>query len=175
LLPLLERGCAVMGIDPSATGLTIAKRYLNDRGLRACLVEGFFEDVPIAQTFDAVIFSYYSYAAIPMRRRRIEALRKAASLLKPGGHVVVSYAAPGVRPRPALVRLAQMSAALTRSDWRLEPGDVVSDNRDQLPSYSFVHIFSTGEVELEASAADLQVVYDRRSGDNTVVITLCRR
>jgi SAM-dependent methyltransferase len=173
LLPLIERGCRVTGIDPSNTALEIAGRLLADRGHSATLLTGFFEDSPIANSFDVVIFSYYSYAAIPMARRRIAALQKARALLEPGGHVVVSHAAGGARPRPLLVRLARWAGALTRSDWRLEPGDLVwSEPVDRL-SISYSHLFENGELEREARAANLTVAV-RRVADGAVVAVFAR-
>ena len=134
LLALLERGCRVTGIDPSRQGLAIAEHLLRDRGLTAKLIEGFFEDTPVAYGFDVVIFSYYCYAAIPVAFRRIAALKKAAALVTRGGYVIVSHAAGIRRPRPILVGLGRIAGALTRSDWRLEPGDLVADAREQVPS-----------------------------------------
>jgi hypothetical protein len=51
LLPLAERHCNVTGIDPVASSLDTTTCSAN--GLSASLVEGFFEETPIAGTFDA--------------------------------------------------------------------------------------------------------------------------
>jgi SAM-dependent methyltransferase len=174
LVPLIERGCQVMGIDPSREGLTIAERMLHTRGLSATLTCGFFENLEITHTFDVVIFSYYCYGEIPMASRRIAALTKAAALVKPGGHVVVSHAAGVGRPRSALVRLGQVAGTLARSDWRLEPGDFVSDSRQRSQSFSFTHEFEDGELEREAATADLRVVFRHVGDDMTVVAVLTR-
>src|SRR3954454_8977624 len=104
LLPLVERGCRVTGVDPSRSGLAIAERLLQARGMSAPLIHGFFEDMMLASTFDVVVYSYCCYATIAMGRTRIAALAKAASLLTPGGHVVVSFAAQTRRPRAGLTR-----------------------------------------------------------------------
>ena len=172
LVPLVERGCQVTGIDPSREGLAIAARLLQRRGLSATLTRGFFENLDIAHTFDVVIFSYYCYGEMPMACRRIAALTKAAALVKPGGHVVVSHAAGIGRPRSILVRLGQIAGTLTRSDWRLEPGDFVSDSRQRSQSFSFTHEFEEGELEREAVAANLRVVHRQVAEDNTVVAVL---
>ena len=174
LLALVERGCRVSGIDPSGGGIAIAQLLLRARGVPATWIEGFFEDTPIPYGFDAVIFSYYCYAAIPMASRRIAALKKAAALVDPAGHVIVSHATGIERPRTVLVRLARFAGALTRSDWRLEPGDLVSDNREHVPSYSLTHVFEAGELEAEAAAANLRVVFDCRAEDDTVVTVFTR-
>jgi SAM-dependent methyltransferase len=173
LLPLVRRGCHVTGIDPSNTALTIAERTLRAEGLSATLINGFFEDTPISQIFDAVIFSYYSYSLMPVARRRIAALAKAAALLKSGGHVLVSHQKPTSRPHALLVTLGRMTGAVTRSNWRIEPGDLVWDNRGARPSFSYTHVFEGRELEREATAACLRVVC-RRVTDDGVALVLTR-
>src|SRR5579859_4915696 len=79
LLPLVERGCRVTGVDPASSALSVAQRVLRQRHFSADLIEGFFEDVMISGSFDVVMFSYYSYSFIPESARRIRALRKAAA------------------------------------------------------------------------------------------------
>jgi SAM-dependent methyltransferase len=175
LLPLAARSCRVTGLDPVRSSLDIARRMLATRGLDASLVEGFFEETPLEGAFDAVIFSYYCYSVIPELRRRTGMLQKAASLLKGTGHIVVSVGSTDARPHAWLVRIGQLSGALCRSDWRVEPGDLVWNNRQSAPSYSYTHAFEPGELEREAQAANLAVVYRHTSQDNTTVVVLSRR
>ncbi len=172
LVALGQRGYQVTGIDPSERAITEARRRLLERKLSASLIAGFFEDAPVSGRFQAVIFSYYSYALIPVSRRRIEALKKAARLVAPGGHIVVSHAANIIPPRAFLIQLAQLSGRLFGSDWRLEPGDVVWDNRTTRPSYSYTHTFQPGELEHEAAAADLTPVFRETTADQSVVMVL---
>ena len=172
LVALAQRGYQVTGIEPADAAIREARRMLRDRNLSAPLIEGFFEDAPVSGAFDAVIFSYYCYASIPVSRRRIEALKKAAGLLRPGGHIVVSHAASTVPPRAVLITLAQLSGRLCGSDWRLEAGDVVWDNRTLRPSYSYTHAFQPGELEHEAAAAHLKPAFRETTADQSVVMVL---
>jgi SAM-dependent methyltransferase len=174
LLPLAERNCRVTGIEPVRAALDIARRMLAERGLSAALIEGFFEDASIVGVFDAVIFSYYCYSVIPESRTRVAMLRKAAGVLKTGGHIIVSVASNTPRPNQILVRIGQLSGTVCRSDWRLEPGDLVWNNREGHPSYSYTHAFMPGEIEREATAAGLTVVSQRQAEDNTIVTVLAR-
>lgn len=169
LVALAERGCQVTGVEPSDSAIDQAQRLLQERHVPATLVKGFFEDVPVPGAFDAVIFSYYCYAFIPVSRRRTDALRKAAALLKPGGQVVVSHASGTSRPRAVLIRIARMVGALSGSDWRLEAGDVIWENRRSRPSYSYTHAFAPGELEREAAAAGLTTVFQEATADGAVV------
>ena len=175
LLPLAERSCRVTGLDPVRSALDIAKGMLDTRGLDASLVEGFFEEAELEGAFNAVIFSYYCYSVIPESRRRAVMLQKAASLLKGTGHIVVSVGSTDVRPHAWLVRMGQFSGALCRSDWRIEAGDLVWNNRQSTPSYSYTHAFEPGEIDREAQAANLAVVYRHASQDHTTVCVLARR
>jgi SAM-dependent methyltransferase len=152
LLALAERRCRVTGVDPANVAIDRARRALDRRGHSAALIEGFFGDVNVPGCFDAVTFLCYSF--IPESGRRIASLQKAAGLLRPGGHVLVGYEA-GPRPRPVLVRLARVVGACCGSDWRLEPGDVVSTLGRTL---KYQHNFQDREIEAEAASAGLVAV-----------------
>src|SRR4029453_7212897 len=156
VIPLIERRCHVTGIEPAAAALDRARQVLRARQLPATLIEGFFEDVAIPGRFDVVMFSYFSYSYVPEARRRIAALRKAASCLTAGGRILISYP-PLAGPHPLLIRVARATAAICRTDWRLEPGDHVSIQSSALRGYA--HAFADGEIEREARAAGLDVVH----------------
>ena len=158
LIPLVEQHCRVTGVEPATSALNFARRALRERELQATLIEGFFEDVPLSGSFDAVMFSFYSYSYIPESRRRIAVLRKAAAHLAPGGHILISYP-PMLQPRPILIKLARASGAICRSDWRIEPGDVVTIQNGSFGGYA--HAFRPDEIEMEAEAAGLRFAYRR--------------
>jgi SAM-dependent methyltransferase len=174
LLALAERGCRITGVEPSGTAIEQARRALGTRHAASTLVPGFFEDARLCGTYDAVIFSYHCYAFIPVSARRIESLRKAASLLAPGGHIFVSYASGAARPRSVLINAARLVAAICRSDWRLEAGDLVWENRGRRPTYSYTHAFRSGELEQEAAAAGLGMVCSDVTASGSLVAVLTR-
>ena len=166
--PAVERGCRVTGVEPASSALEIARRIVRERQPPVALVEGFFEDVPVAGRFAVVMFSYYSYGYIPESRRRIGVLRKAATHLSAGGHILLSYPAT-TRPRPVIIRMARAVGALCGSDWRLEPGDFVFQAGGH---YDYTHAFGPDEIATEAAVAGLRVVYRRDYPDATVTIAL---
>ncbi len=167
VIPLVERGCEVTGVDPASKALNVARRALRDRQLTATLIDGYFEDVDLTGPFDVVVFSYFSYSYIPQSRRRVHALRKAASLSTSGGRIVVSY--PRLPPpHPALIRIGRATAALFRRDWRLEPGDHISVHGGALRG--FAHSFAEGEIERETAAAGLEIVSHVRHPDPVAVL-----
>jgi SAM-dependent methyltransferase len=169
VIPLVERRCHVTGVEPAAAALNIAREMLRARQLPATLIEGFFEDVAVPGRFDVVMFSYFSYSYVPEARRRIAALRKAASCLTEGGRVLISYA-PLPRPHPLLIRVARATAAICRTDWRLEPGDHIAIQDSALRGYT--HAFADGEIEREAQAADLDVVHHVRYPDPVAALQM---
>lgn len=162
LIALAERGCHMTGIDPAGAALLVGQRALQQRQLSATLVEGFFEDTPLVGTFDVVLFSYYAYALVPESRRRIDALHKAAALLRPGGSILISYRYSPSRAQGLLIKCSSVMGALCRSDWRLEDGDVVSVMREDVVFYR--HYFGDGDLEKEAAAAGLRPTL--RGGSN---------
>ena len=166
-----ERGCRVTGVDSVDLAIGECRRILASRDLTAELVQGFFEDAHVTGAFETVVFSYYCYAAMLGTSRRVDALRKAAGLLKSGGHIIISHAVGNVPPRRILIQLGRLAGRLAGSDWRLEPGDLVWSNPGTAPSYSCTHVFAEGEVEREARSAGLQVDL-RQVADNTAVFVL---
>ena len=169
VIPLVERHCQVTGIEPAAVALGKARKVLRARQLPATLIEGFFEDVAVSGRFDVVMFSYYSFSYMPEARRRIAALRKAASCLTAGGRILISYP-PLPGPHPLLIRVARATAAICRTDWRLEPGDHVTIQSSALRGYT--HAFADGEIEREAQAAGLDVVYHARYPDPVAALQM---
>jgi hypothetical protein len=109
-----------------------------------------------------------------MSARRVEALKKARGLLNPGGHVLISHASGTRRPNGVLISLARTAGRLWRSDWRLEPGDIVWDNRRRGSSYSYTHAFGPGELEAETTAAGLTPMFTEVAGDGSLVMLLQR-
>ena len=169
VIALIERGCHVTGIEPAAAALGLARKALCARQLSATLLEGFFEDVAIPGTFDVVMFSWHSYSYVPEARRRIAALRKAASCLTAGGRILISYPLR-TGPPPLIIRVARATAAICRTDWRLEPGDHVRMQGGAFRGYT--HAFADGEIEREAQAAGLDVVYHARQPDSVAALQI---
>lgn len=159
LLSLQDRGCVVAGIDPSERALAICRRHLQQQGRHADLIHGFFEDTATPGPFDAVLLSYYCYSLIPMSARRVAVLRKAVAALAPGGRILLSYELER-RPGPLLTTLARCSGVIARSDWRVEPGDLLQREPRGLPGirYSYEHIFTPEELTAELTAAGLVAI-----------------
>lgn len=94
---------------------------------------------------------------IPKSRRRIDVLRKARGNLAPGGRVLISCVGHRERRHSRLFELVKIGARLRRSDWQPEEGDIVYPMMG--PRFHYEHIFVPGEVEAEAAAAGLRVIF----------------
>ena len=161
VIPLVRMGCDVVGIDPVREVVAAARRALDRRGLRASIVDGYFEDAQIRGRFDVILFSNHCYSYIPERRRRVEMLRKAADQLTSRGRLLVTYIAS---PSPAgtrSLRAMQSVARLTRSDWQPEAGDRLEPLDGARGSFAYEHLFRPGELEAEAHDAGLTVLPHR--------------
>ena len=168
MLALLDLGCRVTGVDPSAATLAIARRVVDSR---ASTIHGFFEDVRLKDRFDVISFSWYTYSYIPGSSRRISVLRKAAKHLAPGGRILVSYYRHEEPPRSRLSWIAGAVGHLTRSDWRLEAGDVLRPLDDASGLFHYRHVFGPGEFEAEVTRANL-CLSDVNQGEQDAIAVL---
>jgi hypothetical protein len=119
--------------------------------------------------YDVVIFSWLCYSYIPQRARRVAVLRKVGEHLVPEGRVLISYVLAHPAPRRGPWRLARLAAQLSRTDWRPEYGDVFIARPDT-GSIHFEHQFAAAEIEVEARAAGLDVVFHERGSDGNIAL-----
>jgi SAM-dependent methyltransferase len=169
LIALAGQGYRVMGVEPARRAIATARHHLEKRGLRADIIEGFFEDVALPHPFDVIIFSYCCYSFIPGSSRRIAALRKADAHLTEGGRILISYLSEQ-SGHPLLIQCARFAATLSGSDWRPERGDILHPVHITQPLFHYEHPFRPGEIESEAVAAGLRVADRRDFPDNPVVV-----
>ena len=161
VLMLLDRGCSVVGVDPAPGAVAAARSRFAPRGVDVPLVTGFFEDVEIREAFDVIWFSWFCYGYIPDAQRREEVLRKAASLLRPGGRIVLSVTGPSVKGR--LWHIGKAVGIAAGADWELSRGDVFA----RLPrpgAFRYQHLFDPAEIAAEVSTANLQIVCTLQAG-----------
>jgi SAM-dependent methyltransferase len=171
LIALLRRGHRVTGLDPAPGALDLARQMLARERLTAELHAVSIETAPLPGCFDAFIFSWYCYSYIPQADSRIAVLRKLKANLNPGGRILISYL-PVVEPPHRLpIRLTQLVAHLTRSDWHPELGDVLGPATGDPGAVRYEHCFTRAEFEIEARAAGLSVLFHQVTDDGTAVLT----
>lgn len=169
LVALLKLGFRVDGIELADDCTAIAADALAREGLHADLQSGSVETVPLRGIYDAVVFSWFSYGYIPEAARRIRVLRRLAEHLAPNGRILVSYNARDGHPSRLATRAAQLTARLVGSDWRPVAGDVIFFARET-EALQYEHRFEPGELEAEARAAGLAVIFDARRPEGTAAL-----
>jgi hypothetical protein len=155
MLGLLKAGHRVEGVELSPRAADRARRILADSGLHATIHTVAIEDWTSSVRYDAIVFSWYCYSLIPIAKRRVETLAKLRERLLPGGRILISYL-PRREEASRGIHIVARLMRLTRSDWRLEPGDILLF----VPVHiRFQHTFRPEEIESEVLAAGLSVVW----------------
>jgi len=171
LIALVKLGYRAEGLEVGPRIVTVARRMLETAGLRAELYTGPIEAVALPGSFDAFIFSWFCYCYIPQTDTRIGVLRKVKTHLNPGGRILISHI-PAERPRRSLpIRLTRLVGRISGSDWRPEPGDVVTPGGGGWRRIHYEHQFQDGELEEEARAAGLTIVLCEKGDIGTAVLT----
>lgn len=169
LIALVRLGFRADGIELAEEATTCAAAALAEAGLRAELQAGSIETVDLHGSYDAIVFSWFCYGYIPEASRRIRILRRLAEHLAADGHILISYNSRDRSPSPLATSAAQLAARLSGSDWRPAPGDAVFFARDSA-ALQYEHRFEPGELEAEARAAGLVVVFDAHVPEGTAAL-----
>lgn len=157
MIALRERGFDTAGQDLVPECVEDARQNLSRRGWSADLFTGPVEEMEFSATWNAVILGWYCYSYIPERVSRIRALRRVRDALAPNGRIFISYIPAARRPNPIPALAGRIAGALSRSDWRLEPGDVITLYRGEKYIGMYEHRFLRDEIEAEVRAAGLSV------------------
>jgi SAM-dependent methyltransferase len=156
LLPFVEAGHEVVGVEPSPEPILLLRQILAKQGRSAQVIEGFIESVPLTGTFDVVVFSANSYSYVRESARRIAMLQELARHLNRGGQILIRYVLRSADRKSRAIVFARLTARLTRSDWSPEPNDVLWWEPGS--PLSCEHWFTPDEIEHEAREAGLRVV-----------------
>ncbi|MEK6767369.1 MAG: class I SAM-dependent methyltransferase [Gemmatimonadota bacterium] len=170
VIALLKLGYRVEGLDVARRAVALARRMLEKEGLQAELYTGPIETVALPGSFDVFTFSWFCYCYIPQADTRIGVLRKVKAHLTPGGRILISYVPAERWRRSRAIGLTRFMTRLTRSDWHPERGDVIDLAAGDRPAVPFKHVFREGELEHEARAAGLTVVFHERRDVGTAVL-----
>lgn len=159
LLALRELGYRVEGLDVGPWCTARASAILKARHLEAPVYTGAIETTDVPGTFDAFIFSWVCYSYLPRAASRIDVLRKLRNHLTSSGRILLSYEPAPTAPRRLPIRLARLVGRLSRSDWRLEYGDVVRLGGPGQYFEHYEHRFTPDDLEGEARAAGLTMAF----------------
>jgi SAM-dependent methyltransferase len=153
LIPFVEMGCRVTGIEPSGPAVAVARRALERRHLAATIIEGFVEEVPLEGAFDVILFSFFCYSYVFDSERRVGLLKKLGPHLADGGRILLTcHGVPSaeLQPRSRVLSMARVANRWRQPGWRLERGDCFERSSQSASAFQFVHVFTKDEICDEA-------------------------
>ena len=171
LLALLELGYRAEGVDVSPRCTAAAREWLHKRGWSVPVHTGAIETFAVPGHFDAFILSWFCYSYIPGSAARIQLLRKLRDHLNPGGRILATYAPASPLPRRLPIRLTQLVAWLSRSDWHPEYGDIIRVANPGRYFEHYEHRFTRDTLEEEARAAGLAIAFHGQGDVGRALLT----
>jgi len=94
LIPLLEAGINVEGIDASPNMLAACRKHCAERGLNPVLHHGDIENLDIPGKFSAIVVSFGSFMLLEKRTAAIKTLQAFARYLEPQGRIFIDLELP---------------------------------------------------------------------------------
>jgi len=94
LIPLLEAGHVVDGVDASPDMLASCRKRLEERNLQSDLYEQKLQDLNLSGHYDAIIILTGSFLLIEKRSESIQVLKTFYDLLNRGGRLIVDLEMP---------------------------------------------------------------------------------
>ena len=161
LIALLRRGHDVEGLEPGTRPLVVAQQMLDKLGLHATVHREGIETAELRRKYGVIVFSLFCYGYLPESRARVAVLEKVKAGLNPGGRIIIVYNV-ATRRRTLPICMTRLVSRLTGSDWTPEVGDKVWVSLADGRCVHFDHEFEPAEIEAEARAAGLQVLFHRQ-------------
>ncbi|MBS4201894.1 class I SAM-dependent methyltransferase [Bacillus sp. FJAT-49732] len=94
LIPLLEKGFVVDGLDYSADMLKSCKERCENRGFHPELYEGLLEDFHLPYKYEAIIMPTGTFGLLETRGAALNALTCFKNHLQPGGRIIIDLGLP---------------------------------------------------------------------------------
>jgi SAM-dependent methyltransferase len=164
-IPLGKYGFSITGVDYLKEMTEIAEDETSKKGvdIKTIIQEVSTIDLPYKNHFDIIWLSNGIYSCIPTRKRRVEALKKISSLLKPDGYLACQFMWLGrIKLYPWPVEMLRRTLSLvTLGNLSYESGDVLWKNVE------FTHLF-TSEQELKNEFLEVGLIIKYfNTNDNT--------
>jgi ubiquinone/menaquinone biosynthesis C-methylase UbiE len=94
MIPLLEAGLQVDGVDYSPEMLTSCRQRCEERGLQASFFESNLQALSLPSKYEAIIIPAGSFLLIEQREQSLKALRRLYDHLQPGGRLILDLFLP---------------------------------------------------------------------------------
>ncbi|BFH68965.1 MAG: class I SAM-dependent methyltransferase [Paenibacillus dendritiformis] len=138
LIPLLEAGLLVDGIDYSPAMLASCRKRCEERNLRPMLYEGELQNLALPHKYDAIIIPTGSFCLLDNRQESINALKCFYEHLTPGGRIIIDLILPD-----------RMEVGTTStSTFPFPSGDVITVE-DKLVEFSMIDQYSVSYLKYE--------------------------
>ncbi|WP_174732239.1 class I SAM-dependent methyltransferase [Mesobacillus harenae] len=138
LIPLLEKGLKVEGIDASTEMLTICRRNCEKRGLLPILFEGKMESFVLDKEYEAIIIPAGSFLMLHRREDSIRALKNFHKHLGKRGKLIIDTFLP----------TDFTTGIVSTRSWECENGDTITlENKTVKVDYINQYTLSHGRYE----------------------------
>lgn len=94
IIPLLEAGLKVEGVDYSFEMLDSCRKHCNDRGLEAPLYQADLKELALPHKYEAIIIPAGSFLLIEQREEATQVLKRLYEHLEPGGRLILDLFLP---------------------------------------------------------------------------------
>ncbi|MFW5998749.1 MAG: class I SAM-dependent methyltransferase [Bacillota bacterium] len=98
LIPLLEMGYSVEGIDASTSMLSACKQKMEEKGVNTKLYKQFLDKIELSYKYGLIFIPSGSFGLIIEDKEIQNSLKKIYYYLKPGGKFIVEVETPEVKP-----------------------------------------------------------------------------
>ena len=89
LLPALENGCNVEGLDLSDTMMDVLEKKLKEKGLETALHRADMSEFSLGSQYDMVFIAVSSFLLLPTQEKQLGCLRSCHSHLNKGGRLIL--------------------------------------------------------------------------------------
>ncbi|MGG4398094.1 class I SAM-dependent methyltransferase [Paenibacillus thiaminolyticus] len=138
LIPLLEAGLVVDGIDYSPAMLASCQERCEERHLKPMLYEGELQNFALPHKYDAIIIPTGSFCLIDNREDSINALKCFYEHLNPGGRVIIDLILPE----------RMEIGTISTSTFTFPSGDLITVE-DKLVEFNMIHQYSVSYLKYE--------------------------
>ncbi|REE69547.1 methyltransferase family protein [Paenibacillus taihuensis] len=140
IVPLLEAGLQVDGVDASPDMLASCRKRCEERGLLANLYQAELQELELPNLYDAIIIPAGSFLLIEDREQSIAALKRMYAHLKPGGRLMLDLFLPD-----ANFELGHFAGT---SVFHMQDGDLIT-MEGKLIETSFLHQHKVSLIKYE--------------------------
>lgn len=138
LIPLLEAGLVVDGIDYSPAMLASCQKRCEERNVKPMLYQGELQNFALPHKYDAIIIPTGSFCLIENREDSINALKCFYEHLNPGGRVIIDLILPE----------RMEIGTISTSTFTFPSGDVITVE-DKLVEFNMIHQYSVSYLKYE--------------------------